>query len=156
MREQNIEVTVVSGQPQPLKVNVHQTVEHLVHEALQKSGNQGQAPSEWELRTEDGRLLEQSGTVAAAAIHDGMTLGPFIATRSSCTRCCVTSRPSGSRAHARLLGIDRQGREILTFIEGEVYVSPEEEDRPAEILSDAKVVSAARLIRRFHDATAGT
>jgi Protein of Unknown function (DUF2604) len=73
--EQNIEVTVVvSGQPQRLKVNVHQTIEHLVHEALQKSGNQGQAPSEWELRTEDGRLLEQSGTVAAAAIHDGMTL----------------------------------------------------------------------------------
>lgn len=75
MPEQNIEVTVVvSGQSQQLKVNVHQTVEHLVHEALQKSGNQGQAPSEWELRTEDGRLLEQSGTVAAAAIHNGMTL----------------------------------------------------------------------------------
>jgi uncharacterized protein YjaZ len=73
--EQNIEVTVVvSGQPQRLKVNVHQTIEHLVHEALQRSGNQGQAPSEWELRTEDGRLLEQSGTVGAAAIHDGMTL----------------------------------------------------------------------------------
>jgi hypothetical protein len=73
--DQNIDVTVVvSGQPQRLKVNVHQTVEHLVHEALQKSGNQGQAASEWELRTEDGRLLEQGGTVAAAAIQDGMTL----------------------------------------------------------------------------------
>lgn len=73
--EQNIDVTVVvSGQPQRLKLNVHQTVEHLVHEALQKSGNQGQAPSEWELRTEDGRLLEQGGTVAGATIHDGMTL----------------------------------------------------------------------------------
>ena len=42
------------GQPERLKVNVHQTLEHLVHEALQKSGNQGQAPSDWELRTEDG------------------------------------------------------------------------------------------------------
>lgn len=73
--DQNIDVTVVvSGQPQRLKVNVHQTVEHLVHEALQKSGNHGQAPLEWELRAEDGRLLDQSGTVAAAAIHDGMTL----------------------------------------------------------------------------------
>lgn len=67
----NIEVViVVSGQSERLKVNVHQTLEHLVHEALQKSGNQGQAPSEWELRTEDGRLLEQSATVAAASIHD--------------------------------------------------------------------------------------
>jgi hypothetical protein len=73
--EQNIEVTVVvSGQPERLKVNVHQTLEHLVHEALQKSGNKGQAPSEWELRTEDGRLLEQSMTIAAAGIQDGVTL----------------------------------------------------------------------------------
>lgn len=73
--QQNIEVVVVvSGQPEKLKVNVHQTLEHLVHEALQRSGNQGQAPSDWELRTEDGRLLEQSATVAAAGIHDGVTL----------------------------------------------------------------------------------
>jgi hypothetical protein len=73
--EQNIEVTVVvSGQPERLKVNLHQTLEHLVHEALQKSGNQGQAASEWELRTEDGSLLDQATTVAAAGIHDGVTL----------------------------------------------------------------------------------
>lgn len=72
---QNIHVTVVvSGQPERLKVNVHQTLEHLVHEALQKSGNHGQAPSEWELRTEDGRLLDQGATVSGAGIQDGMTL----------------------------------------------------------------------------------
>ncbi len=41
----NIEVVVVvSGQSERLKVNVHQTLEPLVYEALQKSGNQGQAP----------------------------------------------------------------------------------------------------------------
>ena len=73
--QNNIEVVVVvSGQSERLKVNVHQTLEHLVHEALQKSGNQGQAPSEWELRTEDGRLLEQSLTAAAAGLHDGATV----------------------------------------------------------------------------------
>ena len=73
--QQNIEViVVVSGQPERLRANVHQTLEHLIHEALQKSGNQGQAASQWELRTEDGRLLDQAATVAAAGIHDGMTL----------------------------------------------------------------------------------
>jgi hypothetical protein len=73
--QENIEVTVVvSGQPERLKVNVHQTLAHLVREALQRSGNQGQAPSDWELRTEEGGLLDQSQTVAAAAINDGTTL----------------------------------------------------------------------------------
>ena len=74
-RQQNIEVVVVvSGQPERLNVNVHQTLEHLVHEALQRSANKGQAPSDWELRTEDGRLLDQALSVEAAGVHDGMTL----------------------------------------------------------------------------------
>jgi hypothetical protein len=48
---ENIDVTVVvSGQPERLKVNIHQTLEHVVHEALQKSGNTGQAPAASELR----------------------------------------------------------------------------------------------------------
>lgn len=73
--QNNIEVVVVvSGQSERLKVNVHQTLEHLVHEALQKSGNQGQSSSEWELRTEDGRLLEQGLTAGSAGLHDGITL----------------------------------------------------------------------------------
>jgi hypothetical protein len=67
-------IVVVSGQSERLRVNLHQTLEHLVHEALQKSGNQGQAPSEWELRTEDGRLLDQALTAATAGLHDGTTL----------------------------------------------------------------------------------
>ena len=74
-KKETIEViVVVSGQSERLRVNLHQTLEHLVHEVLQKSGNQGQAPSEWELRTEDGHLLEQSQTAAAAGLHDGVTL----------------------------------------------------------------------------------
>ena len=72
---QNIDVTVVvSGQPERLKVNVNQSLEHLVHEALQKSGNTGQPPSEWELRTEDGTLLDQSDTAGSAGLSDGITV----------------------------------------------------------------------------------
>ncbi|HLY23383.1 MAG TPA: DUF2604 domain-containing protein [bacterium] len=73
--EQNIDITVVvSGQAERLKINVHQTLEQLVRDALQRSGNQGQPPSDWELRTENGTLLNQSLTVAAAGLKDGMTL----------------------------------------------------------------------------------
>lgn len=48
----------------------------------------------------------------------------------------------------RLLGMDEQGREVLTFIVGDVSPS-------SAIQSDEHLASAARLIRRFHDATAG-
>ena len=50
----------------------------------------------------------------------------------------------------RFLGIDGQGREILTYFEGEVLVGS-----PVR-MSDERIISASRLIRRFHDATAGT
>jgi Ser/Thr protein kinase RdoA (MazF antagonist) len=56
----------------------------------------------------------------------------------------------------RLLGIDDEGREILTYIEGEVFVGPDEVGDPVRPLSDPQLASAGRLIRRFHDATAGT
>jgi hypothetical protein len=73
--KREIDVTVVvSGQPERLKVNVSQTLEHLVHEALQRSGNRGQVPSDWELRTEDGRLLDQHETIAGAGVTEGTTL----------------------------------------------------------------------------------
>jgi hypothetical protein len=72
--ENKIQLTVVvSGQPVPLTVNLHQTLEHLVHDALQNSGNKGQSPAEWELRL-DGRLLDQSSTVAGAGLTPGATL----------------------------------------------------------------------------------
>jgi hypothetical protein len=73
--DQNIEVTVVvSGQPERIRVNVHQKLEHLVHEALKATGNQGQAPDGWELRLENGTLLSLSARVVDAGITSGMTL----------------------------------------------------------------------------------
>jgi Phosphotransferase enzyme family len=49
----------------------------------------------------------------------------------------------------RVLGIDVQGREILSFIQG--HVPPD-----LATWSDEQLVRAAELIRRFHDATAGS
>jgi hypothetical protein len=73
--EPNITViAIVSGQSTSLTVNTHQKVEHLIREALQSTGNQGQPPDQWELRTVDGRLVEQNSTIEAAGIVMGVTL----------------------------------------------------------------------------------
>jgi aminoglycoside phosphotransferase (APT) family kinase protein len=50
----------------------------------------------------------------------------------------------------RPLGIDDQGREVLSFIEGEVPIPP----FPAWSMSEASLTSVARLHRRFHEAAA--
>ena len=62
----------------------------------------------------------------------------------------------GFEGAPRFLGIDEEGREILSYVEGRVYPGPDEVDDPVVILSDEHLVSAGRLIRRFHDVTAGT
>ncbi len=50
----------------------------------------------------------------------------------------------------RFLGMDEQGREILSYLEGEIW--PESGSR----LPDDLLEQAARAIRRYHDATAGS
>ena len=67
-------VVVVSGQPERIDIGAHQKLQHLVHEALRRSGNQGQPPSDWDLRTESGQLLDQHLTVADAHLENGVTL----------------------------------------------------------------------------------
>jgi hypothetical protein len=56
---------------------------------------------------------------------------------------------SGFDGAPRVLGIDSEGRETLSFIEGFVPYAPE---IPAEIWSDEALTSAARLVRAYHDA----
>ena len=49
----------------------------------------------------------------------------------------------------RVLGVDDEGREVLTFIEGQTCVSA---DWPEWCRSEANLVRVAALMRRFHDA----
>ena len=56
----------------------------------------------------------------------------------------------GFDAAPRYLGRDEQGREIFSYLAGDV---PDELDAG---LSDETLIAAARLIRRYHDATAGS
>jgi serine/threonine protein kinase len=50
----------------------------------------------------------------------------------------------------RYLGIDRQGREVLTYVPGYAVVKP----YPAQALSDVALASVATLIRDYHAAVA--
>jgi hypothetical protein len=52
----------------------------------------------------------------------------------------------GFTAAPRFLGYDEAGREILTFLPGEVFFDKDD-------FSDAQLVAAARLLRAYHDAT---
>ncbi len=51
----------------------------------------------------------------------------------------------------RFLGLDDRGREILTYVTGEVGAYP----LPASMWSDEALTGAARRLRRLHDATRG-
>jgi Ser/Thr protein kinase RdoA (MazF antagonist) len=48
------------------------------------------------------------------------------------------------------LGVDDQGRDVLTFLEGDVPLPP----YPQWALTDAALGDLGRLLRRFHEATA--
>lgn len=55
-------------------------------------------------------------------------------------------------AHApRALGMDDRGREVLSYIEGQVFQYP----MPACVWTDATLIAAARLLRAYHDAQRG-
>jgi aminoglycoside phosphotransferase (APT) family kinase protein len=49
------------------------------------------------------------------------------------------------------LGVDEQGREVLSFVPGEVHRHP----LPSEAAGDDVLVALARLIRALHEASAG-
>ena len=53
----------------------------------------------------------------------------------------------------RFLGVDGQGREILSFIDGHVAWEPALRDA---VTSEPALVRVAEMVREFHDLTAGT
>jgi hypothetical protein len=57
---------------------------------------------------------------------------------------------AGFDGSPRHLGRDEQGREVLSFVDGEAPIEP----FPEWALSDAALVSVGELLRRYHDAVA--
>lgn len=105
----------------------------------------------------DGEVTLQGGRQSRGVVRNGQTVRRPLHRNSEFVHALLRHLEAvGFDGAPRLLGIDEEGREILTYVEGDVLVGPADDGEPAEILSDAQLVSAGRLIRRFHDATAGT
>lgn len=67
-------VVVVSGVPRAGRVNAHEPLEHLVREVLRESGDEGRNATDFELRTEDGRLLDLTSRAQDSGLVDGQIL----------------------------------------------------------------------------------
>jgi aminoglycoside phosphotransferase (APT) family kinase protein len=57
----------------------------------------------------------------------------------------------GFEEASRWLGLDEQGRDVLSFIEGDTF-----NDCRAIVWSDEQLAASARLLARYHDAVAGS
>ena len=82
-----------------------------------------------------GRIVRRRPGPAAAAVHALL--------------CHL--RDAGFDGAPLPLGFDDQGREVLTFIEGEVFDGPV----PDLMWGDPVLENAGSFLRRFHDATVG-
>jgi hypothetical protein len=102
----------------------------------------------------DEHLLE-GGRQTAGVVRVGATVRRPLHRNSGFVHAVLRHLEAvGFTGAPRVLGVDEDGREVLSFIEGAVPVAAP--DAPEPLLSDAQLASAARLIRRFHDATEGS
>lgn len=88
------------------------------------------------------------GRITAGVVRVGDTVRrPVRDDRSQVHALLKHLEVNGFGGTPRFLGIDEQGREILSYLPGDV---------PTDLghYDDAQLTAAARLLRRFHDATA--
>jgi hypothetical protein len=96
----------------------------------------------------DIELPLRGGRVTAGIVRVGETVRRPVAGHHSMSQALLRHlEVVGFEATPRFLGIDADGREILSFLAGEV---------PSDIghYGDEALAAAAGLLRRFHDATA--
>jgi len=67
-------VVVVSGVPRAERINLESPLTHLVQEVLRASGDHGRVVEDFELRTEDGRLLDLRHSGQQEGLQEGQTL----------------------------------------------------------------------------------
>jgi phosphotransferase family enzyme len=94
------------------------------------------------------------GFVSDAVLVDGTVRKPPPRDRDFVRDLLRHFEEHGWAGAPRFLGADDHGRETLSFVDG---VVPWQQDRePPSIRSERSLAAVARLVRRFHDLTAGT
>lgn len=101
--------------------------------------------------TEDSEAFLTGGVMAGATLIQGTVRRRPPDHAETVRALWKHLRSNGFQAVPKFLGHDENGREMLTLIPGRAGFAP----LTAEIASDEALVSAAALIRRFHDATVG-
>ena len=91
------------------------------------------------------------GDVTANVVRVGDTVRRPVGPHSPLVHALLTYLESAGFAGApRFLGIDGSGREVLSYIDGEVAGRP----RPAWIADETRLASVGRLVRAYDDAAA--
>ncbi|GGS98728.1 trifolitoxin immunity domain-containing protein [Nonomuraea spiralis] len=92
------------------------------------------------------------GDVTAGVVRVGDTVRRPVGTNSPLVHALLRHLEEAGFAGApRFLGIDAAGREVLTFVPGEVAGRP----RPAWLADEERLTSVGRLVRAYHEAVAG-
>lgn len=85
-------------------------------------------------------------TRIGATVH--RSAGPW----TPATQALLLHLERAGYTHApRALGMDDQGREVVSYLEGDVFPYP----MPGCVWSEATLLKVARMLRAFHDAQAG-
>jgi hypothetical protein len=91
------------------------------------------------------------GDVTEGVVRVGDTVRRPVGPHSPLVHALLTHLESaGFEGAPRFLGIDASGREVLSYIDGEVAGRP----RPAWIADETRLVSVGRLVRAYDDAAA--
>jgi hypothetical protein len=91
------------------------------------------------------------GDVTEGVVRVGETVRRPVQPSSPLVHALLTHlEQAGFDGAPRFLGVDRNGREVLTFVPGEVAGRP----RPPWIADEDRMISVARLVRAYDDAAA--
>jgi phosphotransferase family enzyme len=103
--------------------------------------------------TDDGEEIPLTdGDVTEGLVRIADTVRRPPGERSQLVRALLTHLESvGFEGAPRFLGVDSAGREVLSYIDGEVAGRP----HPRWIADEDRMVSVARLVRAYDDAAAG-